>query len=440
MGKFKDFLNEATFGDEPKYLIVVLNAIKNGEDLFLGASGKEKIRFKYTKELKKIHDLASKNLRDAMLMLKKGKYYDDIFTDGEKSYKWNQIYKGQFSGASRKNSTASSNVNEIFSLYFLNHVFKDVEKTINEIATTKGYVPDLYAGNGKKISYKDLYELVLQDDTYKKDIMIGYHNANAIKRDLTKQYKKLYWTYREKPNGIDKGHPADIVIEFDDGTMIGYSNKAIDKGEDLTPKINTNINSFFEQVGHGASDIKKMIDDSWEFALNNSNQIIRDIITFDIKKEPYTEAGSKNKFFELSDVFDKKGLNFRGEDFYYPFRNELINKFSKFLQDEKNCIAFLNGIGERTFGVDVGAPYKLLIGTPSGSKIKNVSSDETLKSILNTKTVKNIKTEYNNVGQTFTLYGTSNGFDFRTNITLRTRTKGGWSGKSLYITTPGIKY
>ena len=106
----------------------------------------------------------------------------------------------------------------------------------------------------------------------------------------------------------------------------------------------------------------------------------------------------------------------------------------------------LNTVGYYTYD-DPDAtpcPYKLLIGDVKGSSIKEVSSDEQQKQIFLTKKstdLTQIRTSYDKKSQTFNL-----AFGYRplgkvisAPIVLRTRQAGGWSGKSLFISTSGVK-
>ena len=106
----------------------------------------------------------------------------------------------------------------------------------------------------------------------------------------------------------------------------------------------------------------------------------------------------------------------------------------------------LNTIGFYTFGTNTKTtpcPYKLLVGSPTGpSTIKDVSKDETSRELLlnkNKKALTNFRSEYKSGTQSFKLY--FNFFHHKVIIptTMRTRAKGGWSGKALYINSPGIK-
>ena len=375
-------------------------------------------------------------------------YIEDEETDNYiKTTKKKDHVVSHYGMKSRKDSTASSNINEILSLYFLIYPnFVSYIEFINEISLKKGPT-GILVGTGMPVNYELLNELIDADETAERDIMVGYQNSLAIKNDIgDRKIKNYFWTPRQKPHGISPKHPSDIVLEFTDGTFIGYSNK-FSQGKDATPKLNTNIVAFITTINDdNEQEIKKMIDSSWTEAANtidknftNAYKAIREV---DITKEDFTERNEKSikTFSFLATEFSKDGLDFYTDGFYYKFRNNLILKMIEYLKNPKILTDFLNAIGVRTFPDTGGTPcpYKLLIGSTKGSEIKNVSTDEDLKQILlntNPSNIDRTNFEYGN-GQSFVL-----SFNFKpTNSTLviplilRTRTAGGWSGKNLYIT------
>ena len=110
-------------------------------------------------------------------------------------------------------------------------------------------------------------------------------------------------------------------------------------------------------------------------------------------------------------------------------------------------IYFLRTVGYYTFD-DADAtpcPYKLLIGSEKSSSLKDVSSDEDMKEFLfneKASNLRNIRFTYSGTAQSFKMtltYRAAENYSVDIPITTRTRSKGGWSGKALYITSPGIK-
>lgn len=349
----------------------------------------------------------------------------------------------------RKDTTASSNVNEFLSLYFLKHPkFVSVEDIVDKQGGT-----GVLTGEGDEVTYSQLIELIEKDETPERDIKIGYNNAVALKSDLKGvSIKNLYWTPRGKPANINSKNPSDIIIELDNGDFIGYSNKIAEK-EDKTPKFNTNIVAFFDKLGGSISEeIKKLIDNSWNKAAStvsgtNAKEAINN---FDISKEDFSETKSRDVFADLAVEFQKDDLEFYGKDFYYPFRNNLISGLSKMLSNSQTLKYFLNSIAAYTYGTvvegETPCPYKLLVGTESGSTIKDVSENKILKSIVTVDSsddIKGISNSYNGDSQSFTVKFkieiAGDIKDITIPVTVRTRAAGGWSGKSLFITSSGVK-
>ena len=196
--------------------------------------------------------------------------------------------------------------------------------------------------------------------------------------------------------------------------------------------INKAWNEASKKVPASASNAKKAIND------------------FDITKEAFSETKSRNAFADLAVQFQLDNLEFYTKDFYYLFRNNLITSLSKYLENPTNLKYLLNTIAGYTYGTAVEdetpCPYKLLIGSTSGSEIKDVSENQILRNIVtvdSTNDIKNIESKYDGNSQTFSINfqldmgGEQNKVSIP--ITVRTRAAGGWSGKSLYITSSGIK-
>ena len=117
---------------------------------------------------------------------------------------------------------------------------------------------------------KDIGDSIDLDETAERDILIGYHNSKAVIQDLKSRkltWKVLHWVPQAKPGGIRRNNPSDIIIELDDGTFTGYSNK-ISAGKDATPKLNTGIWSAYQKLGDRTqiSGIESMIDKAWNDA------------------------------------------------------------------------------------------------------------------------------------------------------------------------------
>ena len=193
-----------------------------------------------------------------------------------------------------------------------------------------------------------------------------------------------------------------------------------------------------------------MLDNAWNGAASElppeAKNAVKALQKFDISREKASESSSKRKFALLAKEFQKDRLEFYGKDLYYPFRNNFINMLGNWLKKSSNMIYFLRTVGYYTFD-DVDAtpcPYKLLIGSETGSTLKDVSSDEDMKEFLfneKASNLSNIVFNYTEGQQSFnmTLKYKIGNYKVDVPITARTRASGGWSGKALYITSPGIK-
>ena len=357
--------------------------------------------------------------------------------------------KSHYGQKSRKNSTASSDVNEFLSLYFLANPTKlSAFEWMKDVGGLTGGT-GVYRGEGDEVTYEHLKELLDLDETAERDIEIGLNNAKEVKKDIGKNWSKLYWTPRGKPGGISKGNPSDVIVQLKDGSYVGYSNK-IASGKDVTPKFNTNIWAFFSKLGN-TKFINKSIswmNDAWKTAEKSvpkkAKRSLAALHRFDIKKEKPSESSSKREFAQTAKSFIKDKLNFYAEDFYHIYRNALIQNLGSFLKKSNNLVYFLNTIAFYTFDDpnSTPCPYKLLIGSTGGSIVKDVSTNEDLKHLLlnkNSSKLKSIKFNYNGTSQQFKITFKFEDKTVNIPITCRTRAAGGWQGKSLFITSPGVE-
>tara|TARA_B100000214_G_scaffold69775_1_gene46570 strand:+ start:454 stop:1806 length:1353 start_codon:yes stop_codon:yes gene_type:complete len=363
--------------------------------------------------------------------------------------------KGHLGMVSRKDSTASSNVNEFLTVYFLVNPPMTPEQLENHSCKQGNASTGVLTGEGTPVTFEDLCKLIDADETAARDIKIGLNNAKAVRKDINgKSIKNLYWVPRGKPTGISPKTPSDVIIEFNDGFFRGYSNKISAGKTDETPKFNTNIYAFYGKLGDGTqqANIGKIIDESWNQASATvRGDVAREAIeNFDISQEKFSETSSRAAFSELAKSFKSNGLEFYGKDFYYKFRNNLISNFSDYLLNPLNMIYFLNTIYFYTYDDPTKAftpcPYKLLVGRETGeSTIKDVSENESLKELLvnkNPARLTGIKSSYDGQSQSFTMtLNFTNGElkNVSIPITCRTRAAGGWAGKSLFISTSGVK-
>ena len=362
---------------------------------------------------------------------------------------------GHYGMVSRKNATASSNVNEFLSVYFLVQPPMNPDKLVDYVSQQKGNTGVL-KGEGTPVTFPQLADLLEEDETPERDINIGLNNAKAIQGDIKgRSIKTVYWVPKQKPKNVNPTNPSDTVIEFDDGFLQGYSNK-IASGTDKTPKFNTNINAYYRELGDFSQlmNVQKLINDAFfETKENVKGKNAKEALDFyyenEFDNEAYTETGSSKNFGELAEFFRLDGLSFNQKDFYYPFRNTFIKKFAEYLKDSKNMVYFLRTLYKLTYGdptqTFTPCPYKLLIGTPMGaSTLKNVSSDEALKELLyneDADRITNIKDTYDGVSQGWNMtFKFLNGKPKDVTLPIVARTRfGGLQGKAFFLSSSGVQ-
>ncbi len=388
----------------------------------------------------------------------KGKYNFQIVVNGDRT-KYYIITTGPYvtnhlGMKKRQSATASSDVNEYLSLYFIKHPkFTDAKAFMSDIGKLTGDTGVLASGGS--VTYEDLRELLDKDEKVERDILIGYNNSKAVIADLKSMNVKwsvLHWVPQAKPGGIRRNNPSDIILELDDGSYVGYSNK-ISAGKDATPKLNTGIWSAYKKRMDRTQilSIERMIDKAWKDAANNikpsSKNAYPALKRFNIKKEAFSETTSQEAFMTLAKAFDKDGLKFFTDDMYWPFRNNLIKAYSTYLKKPANMRYLINTVAIYTYDdpSQTPCPYKLLIGSEKSSTIKDVVSDDTHRQIFfseNNADFTKIITTYDNKSQSFKAQFTHkpSGITVKNSWTLRTRAQGGWGGKNLYFTTSGFKY
>ena len=129
---------------------------------------------------------------------------------------------GHYGMVSRKNATASSNVNEFLSVYFLVQPPMNPDQLVDYVSQQKGNTGVL-KGEGTPVTFPQLADLLEEDETPERDINIGLNNAKAIQGDIKgRSIKTVYWVPRQKPRNVNPTNPSDTVIEFSDGFLQGY--------------------------------------------------------------------------------------------------------------------------------------------------------------------------------------------------------------------------
>ena len=174
---------------------------------------------------------------------------------------------GHYGMKTRKDSTASSNVNEFCSLYFAKYPkFTDAKTFMKDIGGKTGGTGIFMTVKGaeQEVTFEFLKQMVDRDETPEVDINIGYQMSKAVRKDLPKKPIKYYWTARGKPGGINKNNPSDIILQIGKTDYIGYSNKAT-VGKDVTPKFNTAIHSFYKKLNDATQykNVVNLMDKAW---------------------------------------------------------------------------------------------------------------------------------------------------------------------------------
>ena len=388
--------------------------------------------------------------------LGKGKFTFQIELDGNDTHAYIRSTKSNVDNhegtKSRKSATASSDVNEVLTMYFLVHKSERSMDTIEWEKMVAGKSGDtgVLKGDDSSVSYEDIVQLLDKDETAQRDIKIGQSNAVAVQSDLSgASVKNYYWCPQAKPGGVDSKNPSDTMVEFQDGTFLGYSNK-ISAGKDVTPKMNASIVAQYHKHRNKApvKTIKNMIDKAWKHAsdLIKSSKYPKSAKALkmnNVKNDKYTEGGSKTKFEIIAKEMNIEGLNFYQDGMYYPFRNKLLDDYTKYIKLPKNLAHLLNIIGFYTFPNATGTPcpYKLLVGSENSSTISDVSTNEDMVATCYTKPrdLKSIQVKRTAGTQSLEIYWKHGRHGYKMPITMRTRASGGWAGKALYMTTSGIK-
>ena len=224
---------------------------------------------------KNVDNGKGKNILDT-----RGKFIFQIYNGKTELQYFITIRKGDIVGhlgmKGRKDTTASSNVNEFLSVFFLINKYKPdgfvkkVEDDSCKFGTKNtGVLNPGKGGELSQVTYEQLCELIDKDETAERDIKIGYNNAIAVKKDLKNEaIDKVYWCPRGKPPGVSDKNPSDVVVQLKNKDYIGYSNK-ISEGTDQTPKFNTNMYAYFGKLENPQQlkSVMNIIDTAWDQAV-----------------------------------------------------------------------------------------------------------------------------------------------------------------------------
>ncbi len=134
----------------------------------------------------------------------KGKYHFQIVVDGDRT-KYHIITTGTYvtnhlGMKKRQSATASSDVNEYLSLYFIQHpTFTDAKTFMSDVGKLTDDTGILASGGS--VTYEDLRELLDKDEKVERDILIGYNNSIAVIADLKSMKVKwsvLHWSLQRR--------------------------------------------------------------------------------------------------------------------------------------------------------------------------------------------------------------------------------------------------
>jgi hypothetical protein len=232
------------------------------------------------------------------------------------------VYKPMSGGMTE--TTLNSTITELIpAIAFLNGCKeRNPEKLYEKILT---YPPDqrCYVTSADKKSGIDFIEDMPRSSKFIEKMK----NAVAITKFLEDEDKKkkitdVFWTYRAKPTGVPKNSPADIVLFFVDGSILGVSLKA--GGESTKePLLNTYVNRVYYHFEPSGTQIKRLKEDLY----NNTYSKIPGITS-----KSYDEGSERPNTFNALEAFERDNLSMYEK--YYDanlaiIRNKLIYTMTK---------------------------------------------------------------------------------------------------------------
>lgn len=258
-------------------------------------------------------------------------------------------------------TTLNSTITELIpAVMFNDNIYHDdiqiLYDTISKGITSKAFVTEDDQKAGQKF-----IELMPKSSKFEDKML----NALAIydytvSVDADRKIENVYWTYRAKPEGVDKNSPADIVIVFEDKQFLGVSLKA--GGESTKePLFNTYVNRicvFFN------IDTKQIEDDLYNIT--------------------YKHLGLPENYREYKGVYDVlEELETNNSELY----NEYYDKNLKYLKSLiiktflKDETLFLEYIKKEILQKDDNVPV-VVIKAYSGRNWKQLEDNTELLDIL----------------------------------------------------------
>jgi len=254
---FRSYLiNEAAFSyDATKYLDRVLDKIKKGEPIQLGAKGKTSVQLVYTPELERLHKQGATKLSTA-------KGINFIDTDGN-TYTYTKLFKGAFSsGGGSGGGAAITKLTECAQCAYLAMLVHGVEPKPENINQVKYYfLVDETIETMKTMGDSWVQSSIWGAKKLKEKLnkmglnQMVFHRGSSAVEAIEKQFKILNKLAGKPFSDVNKFTPADIwlidsklkvasdmkklsnledlrnyILEnFQNGSLIGVSLKKIDK-------------------------------------------------------------------------------------------------------------------------------------------------------------------------------------------------------------------
>lgn len=226
------------------------------------------------------------------------------------------VYKPMSGGMTE--TTLNSTITELIPcLAFLNGITEtNIDKLYEKIIGLSSKLQPPYVTQNDLKAGLDFIEQMPESSLYSMKMT----NAMAIRKYLkdTNNNKKIdtvYWTYRAKPVGVPANSPADIVIFFNDGSLLGVSLKA--GGESTKePLLNTYVKPIYEFFDRGNTKSIKL-----------RKKLLKEVYNeIDITASNYDEGAERNKTLDVLEQFERDNLK-KYEELYdkglYCIREEL---------------------------------------------------------------------------------------------------------------------
>jgi hypothetical protein len=226
------------------------------------------------------------------------------------------VYKPMSGGMTE--TTLNSTITELIPcLAFLNGITEtNIDKLYEKIIGLSSKLQPPYVTQNDLKAGLDFIEQMPESSLYS----VKMTNAMAIRKYLkdTNNNKKIdtvYWTYRAKPVGVPANSPADIVIFFNDGSLLGVSLKA--GGESTKePLLNTYVKPIYEFFDRGNTKSIKL-----------RKKLLKEVYNeIDITASNYDEGAERNKTLDVLEQFERDNLK-KYEELYdkglYCIREEL---------------------------------------------------------------------------------------------------------------------